>query len=107
MGIFGHMTSNSPLKASEGDHTPEGGGGDDGKPSTDPGGASHMVQDTKEFMKNLDSQMSTFSAKVESSLKDSSFKGTSATAPPPSQTTPHFTIDDSPTRPLDQRKDDF
>lgn len=81
------MTANSPLKSSP----------DDGEgPAT--------VKDTKDYMKNLDEELSKFDAHVDS------FKGSGSSASRssasrsgrPQVEEPHFTIDSSPTRSIEE-----
>lgn len=91
MGIFGHMTANSPIK----------GGGGDGKPSDDSDPAHSRTRNTHSFVEDLEKDLKKFDDKVDSSLEQSSlFKGqNSTTSTKPDETTPpHFTLDASPTR---------
>lgn len=76
VGVFGHVTSNSPLKAPDED---------------DDGGSGGPVQD-KDFMKNLDEELQNFDTQIES------FKSPAESPSSHTIEKPHFTIDSSPTR---------
>ena len=104
MGIFGHMTANSPLKQ-------EGGGGtagdDQGEDldeddSPTPSDDRHAPGDSKAFLKDVDKKLSQFDGEVGTALKESSFKGTTisqhGSGSHSHSEPPHFTIQESPTR---------
>ena len=78
MGIFGHMTANSPMK-SEG-----------GSPPDDGDDHGTTMRDTKEFMNSLEEDLKKFNTQMESQ--------SSSLQPSSTSEEPHFTVDSSPTR---------
>lgn len=95
VGIFGHMTANSPLQGggNRGGKAPIGGGEGENAPNIVD--SQHAPGDSKAFLQDLDKKLSDFDGAVESALEKSSFKGRSISS---QEETPHFTIKDSPTR---------
>ena len=85
MGIFGHMTNNSPLKPSEG-----------GSGSTPPGDPTHTLKDAKDFLDNLDSEMGAFDSRMGSALEKRT--STSDALDQRRSEEEHFTLDGSLTR---------
>lgn len=78
MGIYGHMSSRSPLKLDEGG-----------------GSSSTGVKETSDFMKDLDKELSDF----DSQLMTRKEEGDSSSSIQPAESDPpHFTIDTSHTR---------
>ena len=88
MGIYGHMSSRSPLKPDK------GGSGDS---------SSTGVKETSDFMKDLDQELSEFDSQLKTmkegaSSSSSSSSSSASPATSPSKDPPHFTIDTSHTR---------